>query len=79
MELASKKMPSFIGLSTFLLLVMEPFNNNHKVNNNPHLWSAYHVKGHILDASHAFAPLILTMTLSSKQWCYHVTDKEAEA
>lgn len=80
MGLASKRMPSSIDLSTFLLLMMESFNNNHKMNNNPHLWSVYHVTGSILDASHAFSPLIFTMTLSSKPCCYpHVTGEETEA
>lgn len=50
------------------------------MNNNPHLWSAYHVTGSILDASHAYSPLIFTVTLSSKPCCYpHVTGEETEA
>lgn len=58
MELASRRIPSFIALNTFPLLMVEPFNNsdNRKMNNNAHLWSTYYVTGTILDASHVFSP-----------------------
>ena len=36
MGLESRKVPSVMGLNAFPLLIMEPFHNNHMMNNNTH-------------------------------------------